>query len=153
MRISKKTRRDILLKALATGMFFGVLLGVAWNVAEARREMIDPTELSGVLKLKEYTTTKYNPEQIIEIFFGEKADQAKEVAKCESGLYPGAKSSKSTAKGLFQIIDGTWRAYKCDGNPLNSADNARCAKKIYDKNQRWDTGGGWKASYWCHKQV
>jgi hypothetical protein len=44
MRISKKTRRDILLKALFVGIFLGVLFGVAWNVAEAKGELIDPTK-------------------------------------------------------------------------------------------------------------
>jgi hypothetical protein len=94
-----------------------------------------------------------NPEEIIDMFFGVHAQEAQEVAQCESGLQPFSKSHISTAKGLFQIIDGTWKTYRCDGDPLNAVDNTRCAKKIYDHQKSWNTKGGWKASYSCHKQV
>jgi hypothetical protein len=74
------------------------------------------------------------------------------VAMCESSLNPKAKSSKSTAKGLFQIINGTWKQFKCTGDPLDAKDNVECAEKIYKHTGSWNTSGGWKASYECHLQ-
>lgn len=55
-----------------------------------------------------------------------------EVARAESRFYEKAKNPHSTAKGIFQILDGTWRAYGCTGNVLNAVDNIICARKIYD---------------------
>lgn len=55
-----------------------------------------------------------------------------DVARAESQFVPTAKNPKSTAKGVFQILDGTFKHYKCDGNVLNASDNIRCARKIYD---------------------
>lgn len=34
--------------------------------------------------------------------------KALRIAKCESGLNPLAKNPNSSAKGIFQFIDGTW---------------------------------------------
>lgn len=36
---------------------------------------------------------------------------AVEIARCESELYPTAKNKGSTAKGLYQFLDGTWKHY------------------------------------------
>jgi len=56
-----------------------------------------------------------------------------EVAKAESRLNPLARNAKSSAKGLFQILDGTWEAYGCKGDVLNEDDNIACARRIYDE--------------------
>lgn len=99
-------------------------------------------------KPKEYTC-----ESAIDEVFGEGAEQAKKVSFCESSFNPQAKHTNSSAKGCFQIIRGTWSLFKCTGDPLNAIDNVKCAKKIYDYTEAWNTSGGWKASYHCHKQV
>lgn len=52
------------------------------------------------------------------------------IARCESGNDPLAKNKKSSAKGLLQIIDGTWESFKCEGSVLNPDDNMRCGVKI-----------------------
>jgi hypothetical protein len=52
------------------------------------------------------------------------------VAQCESNHNPLAKNKTSSAKGLLQIIDGTWKHFKCDGDVLNAEDNMRCGIKI-----------------------
>ena len=75
------------------------------------------------------------------------ARQALEVACGESGLVnkhkgtctlnPLAKNKNSSAKGVFQIIDGTWKGYKCTGSVLIYEDNIQCAKKIYESNGDW----------------
>lgn len=63
------------------------------------------------------------------------------ISLCESGNDPLAKSKTSSAKGLFQIIDGTWQAFSCTGNVLNADDNRRCAVKIATTSglQHWDS--------------
>jgi hypothetical protein len=85
----------------------------------------------------------------IEDIFGDQAELAKHVAFCESSLIPRNHSKTSSAKGLFMIIDSTWRQFKCSGDPLNYVDNIKCAKKIYDHYDSFGTSGGWKASQKC----
>lgn len=85
-------------------------------------------------------------------YFGEHTDRAMKVIKCESGGNPKAKNKNSTATGLFQIIEGTWRSYRCEGDRTNPSDNIACAWKIYERNgYRFNTNGGWSASYACHQ--
>lgn len=85
----------------------------------------------------------------IEVTFKDQAELAKKVAFCESSLIPTKESKISSAKGLFQIIDSTWRLFKCSGDPLNYHDNIKCAKKIYDHYDSFGTSGGWAASWGC----
>jgi len=70
-----------------------------------------------------------------------------EVAYCESGVQtpddcwgpinPKAKNPYSTAKGVFQILDGTWEYAECKGDPYNEDDNIACARILYeDSNTR-----------------
>lgn len=54
------------------------------------------------------------------------------IAQAESQMRPEARNPRSTASGLFQILNSTWRAYKCQGSPYNAEDNIACARKIYD---------------------
>lgn len=88
----------------------------------------------------------------IEEVFGDLAPQAERVSFCESSFNTGSKHNTSTAKGCFQILNGTWKQFKCIGDPLNALDNTKCAKKIYDHYNSWNTTGGWRASYKCHEQ-
>lgn len=99
-------------------------------------------------KPKEYTC-----ESAIDEVFGDGAPKAKKVSFCESSFNPQARHTNSSAKGCFQIINGTWKLFKCTGDPLNAMDNVKCAKKIYDHTGAWNTSGGWKASYHCHKEI
>ena len=85
----------------------------------------------------------------IEYVFGDQAELAKRVAFCESSMNPKATHKDSSATGLFQILRGTYRQFKCSGDPLNYVDNIRCAKKIYDHYDSFGTSGGWKASFYC----
>ena len=67
-------------------------------------------------------------------------DGAIRVAKCESGLDPNARNPSSSATGLFQIINGTWRAYADRGwvrtDPLH---NTLVAYRIWRSD-----GGSWR---------
>lgn len=72
-------------------------------------------------------------------------DLVARIIQCESGWNAKAKNPTSSAKGLFQIIDGTWRHFECEGDPLNGSDNYRCGMKILEKNGTRD----WDASKPC----
>ncbi len=83
----------------------------------------------------------YTRSQIITIIknaFGTGAlgNQAVSVATCESSLNPNALNPSSDAKGLFQIIPGTWAMYG-KGNPYNPTDNAQAARRIYNAAHGW----------------
>lgn len=73
-----------------------------------------------------------------------------QVAYCESGngcgppLNPTARNPRSTAKGLFQVLDGTRDAYGC-GDQLIPEESIKCARKIYDAEgyAPWASSGPW----------
>lgn len=87
---------------------------------------------------------------IEEVFGPEDKEIAKRIAYCESSLIPGAKSSSSSATGLFQIIIGTWNAHSCEGDRTNHKDNTLCAKKIMSGPQGL---GAWSESFPCWKKT
>ncbi|MCC2630221.1 MAG: Transglycosylase domain [Candidatus Paceibacter sp.] len=62
------------------------------------------------------------------------------VAQCESSNNPFATNKTSSAKGLLQIIDGTWKHFRCDGDVFNAEDNMRCGMKIATQSglHHWD---------------
>ena len=59
----------------------------------------------------------------------------KKVAGIESMGQPGIKSPLSSAKGLFQITDETWKGYG-SGDPLNALDNTTAMTKLTLDNQQ-----------------
>ena len=63
------------------------------------------------------------------------------IATSESTLDPLAKNPKSSAKGLYQFTDATWKE-QCQGDVLNVKDNAKCAMSLMQKGQYWR----WSAS-------
>ena len=108
------------------------------------QEIASPTPTPAIL-VKPLTVE----ETILDVF-GDKGSEALKVAFCESSLNPDSQHQTSSATGLFQIMRGTFKQFKCTGDPLNAIDNTICAKKIYDYYGSWNTRGGWAASYWCH---
>lgn len=68
---------------------------------------------------------------------GVNEETAVRILKCESGLNPSARNSNSSAKGLAQFIDGTWRWIKAEGSPLNEKDAIREFLKWYPKYPSW----------------
>ena len=68
---------------------------------------------------------------IINQVFGAYAPAAMNVARCESGLNPGA-YNPSGASGLFQIMPGTWAGTSQAGSsPYNAYANAVAAHEIF----------------------
>lgn len=81
--------------------------------------------------------------------YGVNEQLALNIAKCESGLNPEAKNPYSSAKGVYQFIDGTWAWYSTKfeftGNVLSAKDNVELAMKVMGKHGTND----WLASYGC----
>jgi len=59
------------------------------------------------------------------------------IAVCESTLNPYAKNPNSTAKGLFQFLDGTWEWIKADGSQYDPEEQIRQFMIWYPKNPQW----------------
>jgi hypothetical protein len=69
------------------------------------------------------------------------------IAKEESHFNQYAKNPTSTAKGIYQFIDGTWRHYCLeDGNVYNFVDNINCFYKVLEQDGFPKALGHWNAS-------
>ena len=58
------------------------------------------------------------------------------IAWLESRFDPTARNGESTAKGIYQFLDGTWKNY-CKGDVLNYKDNIDCFMQLYPKHPDW----------------
>lgn len=58
------------------------------------------------------------------------------IASAESDYYYNAKNPNSTAKGVFQILEGTWEE-QCEGDPYNPEDNIACGIKMLENQDYW----------------
>ena len=89
--------------------------------------------------LKDYGIANFNKEpekwRIIEmiynysILYGADFNLCLDLAIFESGLNPLAKNKKSTAKGIYQFINKTFKDF-CEGDVYNAEDNIRCGIKL-----------------------
>ena len=61
---------------------------------------------------------------------------ALELGRIESRFNPLIKNPSSTATGLYQFIDSTWRGY-CKGDRLNPYDNTKCAMERLQAGELW----------------
>lgn len=82
-------------------------------------------------------------------YFGDKADQARQVAKCESSMNEKA-VSKTSDYGIMQINYPTWgKVFNVSKEDLlNKETNVKLAKQIYDRSGNF---GAWYMSKKCHK--
>jgi peptidoglycan hydrolase-like protein with peptidoglycan-binding domain len=69
---------------------------------------------------------------------------ARRVARCESGLDPNAQNPRSSASGLFQFIDSTWRSVTGLAPPASAYSVGTQVDAFYDL---WDGGSG--AGHWA----
>ena len=91
--------------------------------------------------------TSYETERISALILDTfpEAPRMLQVAIAESSLIETAKNPKSSAKGIFAVLDGTWVAYGCTGDVLKAEDNIACAKVIHDRDGvlPWAASGPW----------
>lgn len=75
---------------------------------ELQRSLPAPTQVATNLP----PTLQVRPsiEQMILARFGAAGPRAVRIARCESGFNPRAKNRYSTAYGIFQFLDSTWRS-------------------------------------------
>lgn len=74
---------------------------------------------------------------------------ARTIARCESGLDPNAENPRSSASGLFQFIDSTWRSVTGLAPPASAYSVSTQTSAFYDL---WDGGAGahnWAPSSHC----
>lgn len=74
---------------------------------------------------------------------------ARRIARCESGLNPHAENPRSSASGLFQFIDSTWRSVTGLAPPASAYSVGTQVNAFYDL---WDNGRGarhWSPSRHC----
>ncbi len=94
-----------------------------WIETAEAKELIIPEQISLMGQLWGATTTSI----------------ALSIVEVESQFNPLAQNPRSTAKGLFQFLDGTWKE-NCVGDPLKAKDNMRCGLRLINEGQlfRWE---------------
>ena len=102
---------------------------------------LTPPEIPQIIEVVE-AKEETIPEKIKRLA-GNNAEMLLILAEAESNFDTEAKSKTSSAKGLFQILNGTWKEYECTGDSFNAEDNINCAVKIYEK-EEWRP---WVASF------
>lgn len=142
-------------KVITQWSIIWVLLICIVYMASPVRTPISPCPETGcalptvpAVKAAEPVKSPVTVEEKIRAAFPEDPDMAVKVAFCESSLNPNAKHTNSSASGLFQIIKGTWRGYKCGDNQFDPDQNIECARKIYLRNG-WGSTASWAASKPC----
>jgi len=69
---------------------------------------------------------------------GVKVDDALRIAKCESGFNAEASNtSGSTAKGVYQFIDGTWQDINANGHQFDYQENIEQFMIHYPDHPEW----------------
>ena len=66
----------------------------------------------------------------------ELTDTEYRIMMCESKGNNFAENPNSSAKGIFQFLDGTWENY-CTGDVFSPEDNLKCFRKLYPRHPTW----------------
>lgn len=69
--------------------------------------------------------------------YGVSVKTALRIARCESGYQYNARNSTSSAKGVYQFIDGTWRWINAQGHQFDYKENIRQFMKWYPQYPQW----------------
>ena len=100
--------------------------------ATVERKTLGVSEIKGLIK-------QYFPDEPLML----------KIVACESQYIPTAKNKKSSAKGLLQILDGTWKHFECSGDVLSVEDNLACGVKILEGQKL----AAWSESFSCWKNI
>lgn len=129
----------ILFNLVTWGLLINLLIGLASDYLVVKPQVV--VKMVNVCKA-DYAKYPYVPNNVKEkiemsaLEAGIGVDEALGVANCESRLNPKNASRISTAKGVYQFLNGTWQDY-CSGNVFNEDDNIKCFMKIYKKHKGW----------------
>jgi len=144
--------------AVSFGLLAGLLAGIILynSLNKAEKTLPEPRKEINMIKVVEVAKASDNSEEYYKETplkyirwkgqqLGYKDGEISkfiQVARCESGfnLNPNASNKTSTAKGVYQILIGTWESNDCGGKRNNFVDNIDCAYKIYAKRglQPWN---------------
>ncbi len=69
--------------------------------------------------------------------YGVSVNNALRIARCESGYVYNAKNGTSTAKGVFQFINGTWKWIGAEGHQFDYKENIKQFMIWYPKYPQW----------------
>lgn len=124
----------VLFTLLATGIY-----GLSERVDSIQRDYVESTELLHELGplLAQNQTIEQKIRAYAKIYGTVDADRAVLIAKCESNLDPFASNKTSTAKGVYQFLDGTWEAIGAEGSPYDADESIRQFMIWYPSNQDW----------------
>lgn len=85
--------------------------------------MADPAEIAAVIRDRAAA-------------YGVDPDTLLRQAQVESGLNPNSANPASSAKGLFNFVDSTWKQYGNGANPLDPYANADAGARFMANNQK-----------------
>jgi soluble lytic murein transglycosylase-like protein len=117
----------------------GLFLASVWELNGPYRHP-PPTTATKAPASRSYGSGVEQWRSLVAASFGSEVDTALRVMRCESNGNPSAQNRRSSAAGLFQILQKTWQAF----SPYPWADryhpraNVETAKRIRD-------GQGWPA--------
>jgi soluble lytic murein transglycosylase-like protein len=133
---------------LGTGVIALALIIYSQSTAEAkttnststRTINIDMTEID---KISETAALAHRMNVVRETiyatapFYGVDPETALYIADCESDFNPHAKNSSSTAKGVFQFTDTTWKYIKAPGHQFDYKENIKQFMIWYPVHPEW----------------
>jgi len=132
---NEKTRASAVLGIITACLIMFPIIDGKKNSIEVLGQTIEQKTIEVTPTPKPFCTDPINCIRDI----GEKQNRSNEtimtmirIAQKESGMRPDSKNKHSSARGLFQIIAGTWYSNDCVGDKYNYQDNITCAYKILD---------------------
>jgi hypothetical protein len=114
-------------KVIVIGIAGGAIIP---ETVHAERVVQEQKTVPPMIGLREYSTSTVR--ELVEASatsYGVPVNLAVRLAEFESGFNYRAKNPKSTAKGVFQFLDGTWRDY-CIGDVFDPIANIDCAMQL-----------------------
>jgi len=120
---------------LSIMIFLGVCLFVLLQPATTVAYYQRPVQLTIIIEAPKLTVQ----EKIIResLVHGVNTATALRIARCESSLNPSAKNPRSSAKGVYQFIDSTWRYVHAQGHQFDEDENIRQFMLNFPNNPQW----------------
>ena len=120
-------------------------LAIALKLLSANLDALEKAIPSYEVVIEVPTSTAPTIQELITtkaVEYGVNPQLALDLARIESNFETYAKNPKSTAKGLYQFIDGTWNTY-CTGHVFDPEANTTCAMQLLSNGGI----GHWKADF------